>query len=124
MNNFRAFLTATVQLIGGYKDGLKCRNAGEKISFDEECFLNSRPPQMTPFLRQMLQLQIFEQFVKERLSLLNSGKSLSDEFETEILRYNEKSPQSAKLKTQAAQLKRDGGAFVKAVQKKANPGMD
>ena len=94
----RAFLSATVQLIGGYKDGLKCRTAGEKITFDEESFLNSRPPQMTPFLKQMLQLQIFEQFKNERLLLLNSGQSLSDEFETEVLRYNEKSPQSAKIR--------------------------
>ena len=76
---------------------------------------------MTPFLRQMLQLQLFEQFVKERLTLLNSGQSLSDEFETEVLRYNERSPQSAKLRNQAAQLKRDGGAIIKAVSKKANP---
>ena len=112
-------MAATVQIIGGYKDGLKCRTPGEKIAFDEESFLNSRPPQMTPFLRQMLQLQLFEQFVKERLTLLNSGQSLSDEFETEVLRYNERSPQSAKLRNQAAQLKRDGGAIIKAVSKKA-----
>jgi hypothetical protein len=75
---------------------------------------------MTPFLKQMLELQLFRQFVDERLVMLNSGKSLTDEFETEVLRYSERSPQSAKIKTQAAQLRRDGGAFVKAVQRKVN----
>ena len=114
-------MSATVQLIGGYKDGLKCRTSGEKVTFDEDSFLNSRPPHMTPFLRDMLRLQIFKQFVEERLTLLNSGQSLSDEFETEILRYNEKSPQSAKFKTQAAQFKRESGALMKSVKTKAIP---
>ena len=40
---------------------------------------------------------------------------------THYCRYNERSPQSAKLRNQAAQLKRDGGAIIKAVSKKANP---
>ncbi len=76
---------------------------------------------MRPFLQQMLELQIFRPFVEERLAMLNSGKSLSDEFETEVLRFAERSTvayQGTKLRTQAAQLKREGGAFVKAVQRK------
>ena len=40
----------------------------------------------------MLELQLFRQFVEERLALRNAGKSLSDEFETEVLRYAERSP--------------------------------
>ena len=52
-----------------------------------------------------------------------SGKSVSDEFETEVLRYTERSPHSVKFKSQVADLKREGGALVKAVQRKANPAM-
>ncbi len=53
--------------------------------------------------------------------MLNEGKSLSDEFETEVLRFAERSSvayQGTRLKTQAAQFKRESGAFVKAVQRK------
>ena len=88
-----------VHLIGGYKDALKLRQ-GEKITFSDDAFLASRPPQMTQFLQQMLELQLFRQFVEERLALRNAGKSLSDEFETEVLRYAERSPHSAKFKSQ------------------------
>ena len=103
----RTHLSALVHLIGGYRDALKLRQ-GEKITFDENSFINSRPGHMAPFLRQMLELQLFRQFVEERLTLLNSGKSVSDEFEREVLRYAERSPHSAKLRSQAAQLKREG----------------
>ena len=103
----RTHLSALVHIIGGYRDALKLRQ-GEKITFDENSFVNSRPSHMTPFLRQMLELQLFRQFVEERLNLLNSGKSVSDEFEREVLRYAERSPHSAKLRSQAAQLKREG----------------
>ncbi|KAG8222195.1 hypothetical protein J437_LFUL001287, partial [Ladona fulva] len=56
----RAFLRALVQLIGGYRDALHFHQ-GEKISFNEEAFVESRPANMKPFLRKMLQLQIFQQ---------------------------------------------------------------
>lgn len=38
---------------------------------------------MHAFLEQMLQLQIFEQFINERLDMLNSGQGFQDEFEME-----------------------------------------
>lgn len=56
----RAFLRALVQLIGGYRDALKFHQ-GESITFNREAFVESRPPSMQPFLREMLQLQIFHQ---------------------------------------------------------------
>lgn len=39
----------------------------------------------------MLDLQIFQQFIEERLDLLRNGLGISDEFELEILRFAEKS---------------------------------
>ena len=120
----RAHLSAIVHLIGGYRDALRLRQGpGEKITFNEDAFLNSRPPHMTSFLRQMLELQLCRQFIEERLTLLNSGNSVSDEFETEVLRYAERSPHSVKFKSQMSELKREGGALVKAVKTKANPAM-
>lgn len=56
----RAFLRALVQLIGGYRDALKF-HLGQKITFSSDAFIESRPSSMQPFLRKMLQLQIFQQ---------------------------------------------------------------
>jgi hypothetical protein len=56
----RAFLRALVQLIGGYRDALKF-HLGQKITFSPDAFIESRPSSMQPFLRKMLQLQIFQQ---------------------------------------------------------------
>ncbi|XP_040577442.1 DENN domain-containing protein 1B isoform X1 [Lepeophtheirus salmonis] len=123
----RAFLHALVHLIGGYRDALKCR-PNENITFDEDSFIHSRSPTLQPFLEQMLQLQIFQQFIEERLNLLNSGKGISDEFEKEAVCFTEKPGGSnRKLKAQysvlSSSMKKEGGALVKAVKNKANPAM-
>ena len=49
-----------MQLIGGYRDALKF-HLGQKITFSSDAFIESRPSSMQPFLRKMLQLQIFQQ---------------------------------------------------------------
>lgn len=56
----RAFLRALVQLIGNYRDALRFQQ-GEKITFNADAFVESRPPQLQPFVRKMLELQIFQQ---------------------------------------------------------------
>ncbi|XP_071449614.1 DENN domain-containing protein 1B-like isoform X3 [Hetaerina americana] len=120
----RAFLRTLVQLIGGYRDALHFHQ-GEKISFNAEAFVESRPTNMKPFLRKMLQLQIFQQFIEERLDMLNAGLGFSDEFELEACNYSDKS--SSKLKQQYKEwtytMKREGSAFFKSVKSKANPAM-
>ena len=79
-------LSTTINLaffsLGGYRDALKF-HSGSPITFDSEAFLRSRPVTMRPFLEKMLQLQLFMQFITERLALLNSGKGFTDEFENE-----------------------------------------
>jgi DENN domain-containing protein 1 len=63
----RAFLQALVQLIGGYRDALRFYQ-GEKITFNPDAFVESRPPSIQPFLRKMLELQIFQQVCLQKYS--------------------------------------------------------
>jgi len=120
----RAFLQALVHLIGGYRDALKYRQ-GEKITFSEDAFVMSRSASLQPFLEQMLQLQLFRQFIEERLDLLNTGKGFSDEFELECVVFTEK--HNKKFKNQYSALthnvKKESMAMAKAVKDKANPAM-
>ena len=120
----RAFLQSLVHLIGGYRDALRYRQ-GEKITFSEDAFIMSRSTALQPFLEQMLQLQLFRQFVDERLELLNSGKGFSDEFELECVAFTEKTNKKFKVQYTAIthNVKREGAALAKAVKDKANPAM-
>lgn len=77
-----------VQLIGGYRDALKY---SVELTWDRDAFIESRPQNLRPYLRTILDLQIFQQFIEERLDLLRNGMGISDEFELEILRFAEKS---------------------------------
>lgn len=86
----RAFLQAIVRLIGDYRDALKFRQ-GEAITFDPEAFVQSRSSQSTQlFLEGMLSLQIFQQFIRGRLELLETGQGYTDIFDEEAYKYAEK----------------------------------
>ncbi|XP_058452338.1 DENN domain-containing protein 1C isoform X3 [Malaya genurostris] len=89
----KIFLGILVQLIGGYRDAVKFN---DKITFDPDTFIDTRPSHLRPFLTNMLQLQIFQQFIEERLDMLNTGQGFSDEFEVECFRYAEKSGRKVK----------------------------
>ncbi|XP_032526590.1 DENN domain-containing protein 1A isoform X1 [Danaus plexippus] len=129
----RAFLRALVALIGGYRDAIRIEK-GQLITFNPEAFVKTRK-NMQPFLRKILQSQIFQQFIDERLELLNSGRGFSDEFELECTRQAERAGLAGAgagggggvntLKQQyrewARGVKREGGAFFKTVKDKANP---
>jgi len=72
----RAFLQALVHLIGGYREALKYRQ-GEKVSFSDDDFIKSRSSSVQPFLTEMLQLQIFRQFIHfypKSLEFIEEGK--------------------------------------------------
>ncbi|CAH4038500.1 DENN domain-containing protein 1A-like isoform X1 [Pieris brassicae] len=122
----RAFLRALVCLIGGYRDAICIEN--EQFEFSSEAFIKTRK-HMQQFLSKMLESQIFQQFIEERLDLINSGKGFNDEFEIECNFYYDKSSSSSgqKLKQQykdwAKNVKKEGGAFFKTVKDKANPAM-
>jgi len=68
---------------GGYRDALRFK-PGQLITFNADAFIQSRPPNMQPFLRKVLQLQTFQQFIADRLDMLNAGVGFSDEFEVEV----------------------------------------
>eukprot|EP00090_Calanus_glacialis_P005714 TRINITY_DN14425_c0_g1_i1.p1 TRINITY_DN14425_c0_g1~~TRINITY_DN14425_c0_g1_i1.p1 ORF type:complete len:818 (-),score=285.09 TRINITY_DN14425_c0_g1_i1:169-2622(-) len=118
----RAFLQALVHLIGGYRDALRYRQ-GEKITFSEDAFIMSRSTSLQPFLEQMLQLQLFRQFIDERLDMLNSGKGFSDEFELECVVFTEKTNKKFKYSAITNNVKREGAALANALKGKANPAM-
>ena len=82
---------------GGYRDALKFRS-GEQITFDPEAFINSRPSSMQPFLESMLHLQIFEQFINDRLDILNAGLGFTDEFEVEANMLADKTGSQSKYR--------------------------
>ncbi|XP_059062992.1 DENN domain-containing protein 1A isoform X2 [Achroia grisella] len=122
----RAFLRALVCLIGGYRDAIKIEN-GQLITFNAEAFVRTRK-NMQHFLRKILQSQIFQQFIDERLDLLNSGRGFSDEFEIECSYYADKlnTGSGQRLKQQyrdwAKTVKKEGGAFLKTVKDKVRQG--
>lgn len=116
----RVFLRASVMLLGGYRDALRLL-PGQQITFHDDQFVRSRPTSWRPFLRQMLHLQTFRQFIDQRLQLLNAGSGLDDEFERDL---NSASAElgchntqfSHQYKHWVSQVKRDGGAVLRSVQ--------
>jgi hypothetical protein len=108
----RAFLKAMVVMIGGYRDALRFR-PGEQITFDPNAFLLSRPAAMQPFLQRTLQLQTFQQFVSDRLDMLNSGAGFSDEFDTEVNMYGDQWGTQSRYKDWLSHMKKQGKKLKK-----------
>lgn len=108
----RTFLMALVRLIGGYRDALRFKS-GEPITFDPDAFVLSRPQSMQPFLENMLQLQIFQQFINERLDMLNCGQGFSDIFEAEALQNADKLNTQSRYKEWLSNMKKQGNKFQK-----------
>lgn len=92
----RAFLRALVMLIGGYREALEF-NDGEKITFNHERFVATRPATFHPFLKKMLELQMFRQFIEGRLEMLNAGQGFNDDFEFEVNLYEERTANRVSL---------------------------
>jgi hypothetical protein len=114
----RVFLRASVMLLGGYRDALRLL-PGQQITFHEDQFIRSRPTAWRPFLRQLLHLQTFRQFIEQRLEQLNAGSGLDDEFESELNAndgWSNSSQFSHQYKHWVGQVKRDGGAVLRSVQ--------
>ncbi|XP_061391466.1 DENN domain-containing protein 1B isoform X3 [Musca vetustissima] len=107
----KIFLGVLVQLIGGYRDAVEFRETGK--TFNREKFIESRPSHLRPFLTKMMELQIFQQFIDERLEMMNTGLGFSDEFEQETVRYAEK----LKKRGRFYQLKEKTNPAVKSAVK-------
>jgi hypothetical protein len=84
----RAFLQANVALLGGYRSALKMREGESEVTFDEEAFFKSRPPEMEEFLKNLLQFQHFQQFLASRIERLNRNQE-RDIFDEEVISYDD-----------------------------------
>lgn len=129
----RAFLRALVSLIGGYRSALRIV-PGEQITFDRDLFLSSGGggiggsgggkggTSRQLFLERLLQLQIFQQFIETRLDLFNAGQRLDDQFELELNNMEVGSGVNSRFRAQyrewASTMKKEGGAFLRAVNPK------
>nr|XP_034997117.1 DENN domain-containing protein 1C isoform X1 [Zootoca vivipara] len=115
----RAFLRAQALLFGSYREALVC-NPGEPISFCKDTFLQQGSCAMQAFLQRAVHLQLFKQFVDDRLEKLNAGEDFSDLFEQEINRsLSPGSMHSYQLWVE--NLKKGGGALISTVKNKTNP---
>lgn len=105
----KIFLSSLVLVIGGYRDAIKYTES--KLKFDNDAFIESQSPSNRAFARKMVELQIFRQFVEERLKLIQDGSEMSDEFEMEVELHAEK------MGKKFNQTKE----FIRNIKSRANP---
>lgn len=103
----KIFLSSLVQIIGGYRDAIKYTDS--KLKFDNDVFIESQSPPNRAFVQKIVQLQIFQQFIEERLKLNQNGAEMSDEFEMELELHAERMGKKFK--------------FIKNFRSRANPAM-
>ncbi|XP_074836444.1 DENN domain-containing protein 1C [Carettochelys insculpta] len=116
----RAFLQAQAQLFGSYRDALRC-TPGQPITFCQESFLSHKSSTMREFLQNAVHLQLFKQFIDERLEKLNAGVGFSDVFEQEITSGGLAAGNLRSYQLWVEGLKKGGGALIHTVKSKANP---
>lgn len=115
----RAFLRALVMVIGGYREALEF-NDGEKITFNHDRFVATRPSSFQCFLKKILQLQMFRQFIDGRLEMLNAGQGFNDDFEFEVDLYEERTARNVNLEYQdwLNAMKNKSGSIIKSINPK------
>ncbi|XP_032739652.1 DENN domain-containing protein 1C isoform X3 [Lontra canadensis] len=117
----RLFLKAQALLFGGYRDALIC-SPGQPVTFSEEAFLAQKPgAPLQAFHRRAVHLQLFKQFIEDRLEKLNTGEGFSDLFEQEITRSGGSSGAVRSYQLWADNLKKGGGALLHSVKAKTQP---
>lgn len=118
----RAFLKAQAAFFGSYRNALKIEPE-EPITFSEEAFVSHyRSGAMRQFLQNATQLQLFKQFIDDRLDLLNSGEGFSDVFEEEIS-MGEYAGSDKLYHQWLSTVRKGSGAILNTVKTKANPAM-
>ncbi|XP_072847602.2 DENN domain-containing protein 1C isoform X1 [Pogona vitticeps] len=115
----RAFLRAQALLFGSYREALVF-SPGQPISFSQESFLQQGSSAMQAFLQRAVHLQLFKEFIEDRLERLNTGEDFSDLFEQEIIRSLSPGSMHA-YHLWVENLKKGGGALLTTVKNKANP---
>ncbi|KAM3846040.1 DENN domain-containing protein 1C [Vipera latastei] len=115
----RAFLRAQALLFGSYREGLLC-SLEKHTSFSQENFLQQGSGAMQDFLQRAVHLQLFKEFINDRLEKLNANEDFSDLFEQEI--DSSLSPGSMhSYQLWVESLKKSGGALISTVKNKTNP---
>lgn len=66
---------------------------------------------MQPFLKKILQFQTFQQFVSDRLDLLNAGEGFKDDFDLEASLYSDKWGTQSRYKDWSNHMKVGGDAM-------------
>lgn len=105
----RVFLSSLVQIIGAYRDAIKYTEKG--LRFSNDTFIDSQLPQYKPFVQKIVELQVFQQFIEERLMLMQSNSETTDIFEIEVELHE------AKMGKKFSQYK----GLLKNFKGKANP---
>ncbi|XP_043835001.1 DENN domain-containing protein 1C isoform X2 [Dromiciops gliroides] len=114
------FLKAQAALFGGYRDAL-IYSPGQPVKFSKESFLAQKPGPVQAFRQSAIHLQLFKQFIDERLERLNSGEGFSDLFEQEITSNELGSGSLRSYQLWADNLKKGGGALLHSVKAKTQP---
>ncbi|XP_059588345.1 DENN domain-containing protein 1C isoform X3 [Alligator mississippiensis] len=117
-----AFLQAQALLFGSYRQAL-LYTPGQPISFSQEAFLSHKAGPMREFLHSAVHLQLFKQFIDERLEKLNAGEGFSDMFEQEITSSGMAAGTMKSYQLWVENFKKGGGALIQTVRTKANPAM-
>lgn len=112
----RAFLRALVMLIGGYREALEFNDV-DRITFNHERFVATRPTTFQPFVKKMLELQMFRQFIEGRLEMLNAGQGFNDDFEFEVNLYQESTARRVDLQYQdwLNSMKTKSGVLLRSI---------
>lgn len=83
------------------------------MRFDNDTFIESQSSQYRPFVQKIVELQIFQQFIEERIRLIQSNSEVTDEFEIEVELY------AARMGKKMVKYKE----FIRNIKGKANPAM-
>eukprot|EP00128_Syssomonas_multiformis_P014258 Colp12_sorted_trinity150504_noHs@15435 len=78
----RSFLTFFASCFGNYRDHITVDPSGAKAPvFKQDGLVATKPKPLQPFLTNFLQLQMFQQFMGERLAAIRAGKPMEEVFE-------------------------------------------
>jgi dDENN domain len=83
------------------------------MRFDNETFIESQPSHYRTFVQKIVELQVFQQFIEERLRLIQTNTEVTDEFEIEVELH------AARMGKKMVKYKE----FMKNIRGRANPAM-
>lgn len=81
------------------------------MRFDNDTFIESQPTQYKVFVQKIVELQVFQQFIEERLRLIQSNSEVTDEFEIEVELH------AARMGKKMMKYKE----FIRSIKGRANP---